>query len=160
MRGWAAVALVLTLGGCGAAVPEARAVPSPSATPAVAPELAGCDGRRVTYSVPDGLKQGAALTQVPGLPGRYAVVGQSYGSGDDTLWVGVVCGLRGAQQFATVISRAYLTTHAGRPALRWRTSGNVRHYMWLDRPGLAVYVAATPDLADRMSSVAATVVAR
>ncbi|MFI6293421.1 hypothetical protein ACIBEJ_17655 [Nonomuraea sp. NPDC050790] len=156
MRRLAAVALVLALGGCGTAVPESRVVPSPSAEPVRATVL-GCGEQRITYTVPAGLKRGDAITRIPGLPGRYEAKGVAFGSADDTLWIGVVCGVNSAQRFVTLVGSARLTTYEGLPALRWNTRGSVRHFMWLERPGLAVYVAATPDLADQIATVAATI---
>ncbi|MFI9559865.1 hypothetical protein [Nonomuraea endophytica] len=156
MRRLAAVALVLALGGCGTAVPESRVVPSPSPEPARATVL-GCGEQRITYTVPAGLKRGDTITSIPGLSSRYEAQSVAFGSGDDTLWIGVVCGVHSAQRFVSLIGDSRLSTHEGRPALRWNTRGSVRHFMWLDRPGLAVYIAATPDLADQIATVASTI---
>jgi hypothetical protein len=69
----------------------------------------------------------------------------------------VVCGVRTAEQFATLVARSTLTAYKGRPALRWTTKRGLRNFMWLERPGTAVYIGATPGLAPQIKHIAAGV---
>ncbi|GAA2309312.1 hypothetical protein GCM10010149_69360 [Nonomuraea roseoviolacea subsp. roseoviolacea] len=150
--------IVLAVAGCGADVPvthTARTTPGPVAvreTPY--PDLT-CGDRHVTLAhVPSGLTHGPAFDRIKSLTRELHVRGRSWRGGGEQLLVGVVCGVRSAETFAGLVARAGLGAYEGRPALRWRTRGDMRNFMWLERPGVAVYVAATPGLAHEVQDVA------
>lgn len=161
MRRLAPVLLVLTLAGCGAPAAEpSLARSSPVAAPAAeeGPTLTcGAGPLTITY-LPEGLTRGRGFAQISSLTEPLKVRGASWRGGGEELRVGVVCGVRSAERFASLVTRSALTAHLGKPALRWRTRGDVRNYLWLERPGTAVYVSVTPGLARELDRVAAGVV--
>ncbi|MEV4292666.1 hypothetical protein AB0K40_44770 [Nonomuraea bangladeshensis] len=106
-------------------------------------------------AVPAPLERAGAFSRLPALTRPLAVHGLIWSRNDERLYVGVVCGPRTAEQFVTLVARARLTAWEGRPALHWTTRTGVRNLMWLDRPGVAVYVGATPGLSDRIQPIAA-----
>ncbi|MCK2215060.1 hypothetical protein MF672_014870 [Actinomadura sp. ATCC 31491] len=170
MRRLAAVILVLALSGCagghgdgdgdrdGGGAPEAG-------TPVVSPSAGSAGSRASSLScgadevhlpaVSGRLERAGAFSRLPALARPLDVRGLIWSSNDERLYAGVVCGPRTAEQFATLVARARLTAYEGRPALRWTTRTGVRNLMWLERPGVAVYVAATPGLTAQMRRVAA-----
>jgi hypothetical protein len=167
----AAAILTLALAGCGpdrspslpdglAGSPGASSTATPDAAPATpapprGPVLdCGAAPLAITY-LPEGLREGPGFAKIKALTQPLDVRGLSWRAAGEELRVGVVCGIRSAGRFSTLVSRSYLDTHDGRPALRWRTRGDVRNYMWLERPGTAVYVAATPGLAREVAKVVA-----
>lgn len=124
--------VVLFAAGCGAAVQEA----APTATPTPATLFCGKD--TVTIAKPPS-GPSKRFSKLPLLvkPAKVRVRGLAWGQAD----IGVVCGVRSAEHFATLVKTAQLEMHNGRPALRWTHKS--RHYlMWLDRPGTAVFVGA------------------
>ncbi|MBN6058224.1 hypothetical protein JYK22_40250, partial [Nonomuraea sp. RK-328] len=151
--------IVLAVAGCGSDVPvtnTARTTPGPVTvheTPH--PDLTCGDGKLAITYVPSGLSRGPTFKRIKSLTRKLHVRGRTWrGAGDEQLLVGVVCGVRSAETFATLVSRAGLGAYEGMPALRWRTRGDMRNFMWLERPGVAVYVAATPGLAHEVQEVA------
>lgn len=159
-RCWGALLLVLALAGC-AATPESRPARSARSSAEPAPPAGAtlaCGTRKVHVGhAPAGLSRGAKFTRIKALTRRFKVKGVEFTGDEGAIKVGVVCGVRSAEQFATLVTRSHLTMYKGRPALRWRTRGDVRNFMWLDRPGTAVYIAATPDLASQIAPVAAAI---
>ncbi|MEU4516122.1 hypothetical protein AB0G05_42080 [Nonomuraea wenchangensis] len=105
-------------------------------------------------AVPAPLQRAGAFSRLPALTRPLSVHGLIWGQNDERLYVGVVCGPRTAEQFVTLVARARLTAWEGRPALHWTTRTGVRNLMWLERPGVAVYVGATPGLSDRIHPIA------
>ncbi|NRQ30776.1 hypothetical protein HII36_02840 [Nonomuraea sp. NN258] len=158
MRRLAAIVLVLGLSACGAAEPAA-VTPSPSQK-AVARKgvTLACGTRKVVIPAPaENLERAGSFARLGSLRRRLKVRGVLWRDGDEQLRVGVVCGVRTAEQFATLVAGSRLTAYQGKPALRWNTRGGLRHHLWLDRPGVAVYLAATPGVAAQISKVAAGV---
>ncbi|WP_113703659.1 hypothetical protein [Nonomuraea lactucae] len=161
MRRLAPAILVLALVACGpdtVSLRPGRLTATP-ATPATrqGPSLT-CGSAPVTVTyLPEGLSRGPRFARIRSLTRPLEVRGLSWRGAGEELRVGVVCGVRSAGRFATLVSRSVLYAHRGRPALRWRTRGGVRNHMWLERPGTAVYVAATPGLAREVRRVAAGV---
>ncbi|MEV0197290.1 hypothetical protein [Nonomuraea sp. NPDC050691] len=158
-RRLASVTIVLAVAGCGSDVPvthTARTTPGPATvheTPY--PDLTCGDGKLAITHVPSGLTPGPTFDRIKSLTRKLHVRGRSWrGTGGEQLLVGVVCGVRSVETFATLVSRAGLGAYEGMPALRWRTRGDMRNFMWLERPGVAVYVAATPGLAQEVKEVA------
>ncbi|MGP3962826.1 hypothetical protein ACTWPT_43225 [Nonomuraea sp. 3N208] len=164
MRRLAAVLLVLTLTGCGGGdgmpepAPTGTAAP-PSPEPARHKTLSlSCDDTEVRLpTMPAKLKRAGSFAQLPSLARRLDVEGRIWRRNDEHLYVGVVCGVRTAEQFATLVARSTLTAYQGRPALRWTTKSGMRNFMWLERPGTAVYIGATPGLATQIRPIAAGV---
>ncbi|NJP97878.1 hypothetical protein HCN51_52110 [Nonomuraea sp. FMUSA5-5] len=174
MRRLAAVLLMLTLTGCGGAGGDGGEVqgssttppsPSPSSSPSHEPAGAGsdsislsCDGTDVRVPAsPAGLTPAGAFGRLDSLTRPLKVEGRIWSDNDERMYVGVVCGVRTAEQFATLVARSTLTAYKGKPALRWTTRTGVRSFMWLERPGTAVYVGATPGLADDIRPIAADI---
>ncbi|MEV0144623.1 MULTISPECIES: hypothetical protein [unclassified Nonomuraea] len=164
MRGRLASAIImLAVAGCGSGAPVTHTAHT---TPGHAtvhetphPSLTCGDGPLTITYVPSGLDPGPAFERIKSLTRRLDVRGLSWrGSGGEQLLVAVVCGVRSAETFATLVSRSGLGAYQGMPALRWRTRGDMRNFMWLQRPGVAVYVATTPGLADEVGEVAAGIV--
>ncbi|RVX47071.1 hypothetical protein EDD27_9992 [Nonomuraea polychroma] len=166
MRRPTAVLLVLALTGCGAGeVPEpeptgitATAVPS-SPEPARSKTVSlSCGDTDVHLAaVPAELRRAGSFAHLASLARRLDVDGLIWRRNDEHLYVGVVCGVRTAEQFATLVARSTLTAYKGRPALRWTTKRGLRNFMWLERPGTAVYIGATPGLAPQIRHIAAGV---
>ncbi|MEW9554392.1 hypothetical protein [Nonomuraea sp. NPDC050783] len=170
MRRLAAVILVLALSGCAggetgevalrARTPAASSTASPMASPSPGAAASrasslSCEGSGVALpAVPDGLLRAGTFARLPALARPLDVRGLIWSSNDERLYVGVVCGPRTAEEFATLVPEARLTAYEGRPALRWTTRIGVRNLMWLESPGVAVYVGATPGLTAQMRSVA------
>jgi hypothetical protein len=73
--------------------------------------------------------------------------------GLDGAWVnvGVRCGIRTAGQLAGLVGTATLDMHEGKPAIRWKRGGT--YVMWLERPGLAVFVGVSPGLAHETAAI-------
>lgn len=169
MRRLAAVLLVCALTGCagGDDVPTPRATTSTAVTPTTppSPEPArarglslSCGAIKVTLpAMPLGLSRAGSFTRLASLTRRLDVEGLVWRRDDEHMYVGVVCGVRTAEQFATVVARSRLTAYKGRPALRWTTRGGLRNFMWLEQPGTAVYIGATPGLAGQIRDIAAGV---
>ncbi|TYB52737.1 hypothetical protein FXF51_50620 [Nonomuraea sp. PA05] len=176
MRRLAAVLLMFTLTACGAigggdgdsdgrdGGAEAR---DPRTTPSQQePDVTGsgtlslsCDGDtdvRVPAS-PAGLTPAGTFARLDSLTRPHKVEGRIWSDNDERMYVGVVCGVRTAEQFATLVARSALTAYKGKPALRWTTRTGVRNFMWLERPGTAVYIGATPGLADDIRPIAADI---
>jgi hypothetical protein len=161
MRRLAAVLLVLALTGCGGGdgVPEpepTRTVAPPSQEPARSKTISlSCGDTEVSLpAMPAKLKRAGAFAQLPSLARRLDVDGLIWRRNDEHLYVGVVCGVRTAEQFATLVARSSLTAYKGRPALRWTTKSGLRNFMWLEQPGTAVYIGATPGLATEIRRIA------
>ncbi|QYC38453.1 hypothetical protein Nocox_04125 [Nonomuraea coxensis DSM 45129] len=171
MRRLAAVLLTLALSGCalsgcaggggagGGEVPVPRASDgSPSAEQAGSRALTLSCGAASEVRLPGlarPLERAGTFSRLPALTRPLAVHGLIWSQNDERLYVGVVCGPRTAEQFVTLVAHARLTAWEGRPALRWTTRTGVRNLMWLERPGVAVYVGATPGLDDEILRVAA-----
>ncbi|WP_336216843.1 hypothetical protein [Nonomuraea sp. LPB2021202275-12-8] len=156
MRRLAAVILMLCLAACGPAAPKTPvARPSPVTQPG--PTLA-CGSVPVKIAaIPAGAVEAGRFARVKSLSEPLEVKGQTWSLGEEELRVGVVCGVRSAERFAALVSRAGLVMHDGKPALHWETRGGVRHFMWLERPGTAVYIAATGGIAGQIAKIAAGV---
>jgi len=106
--------------------------------------------------MPRTLTRSGTFGRLGSLTRRLTVRGVTWRDAEgEQLRVGVVCGVRTAEQFATLVARSTLTAFRGRPALRWTTRGDLRNFMWLERPGTAVYVAATPGLSAQLRQTAA-----
>ncbi|GAA4974335.1 hypothetical protein GCM10023334_100130 [Nonomuraea thailandensis] len=116
----------------------------------------GDTGVRVPAS-PAGLTPAGTFGRLDSLTRPLKVEGRIWSDNDERMYVGVVCGVRAAEQFATLVARSTLTAYQGKPALRWTTRTGVRSFMWLERPGTAVYVGATPGLADDIRPIAADI---
>jgi hypothetical protein len=153
MRRLALVSLTLSLAACGSPA-RAPDVARPSAA-AAAGSVFACGSSQVRLpAMPPGMTRSGALKRIPSLKGDLRIKGESWSRGAEKLHVGVVCGVRTAEEFASLVERAGLGMHQGRPALSWQTRGGVHHFMWLERPGTAVYVAATPGLATEIDRIA------
>ncbi|SET67511.1 hypothetical protein [Nonomuraea wenchangensis] len=115
-----------------------------------------CDAASEVHlpAVPAPLRRAGAFSRLPALTRPLDVHGLIWSQNDERLYVGVVCGPRTAEQFVTLVAQARLTMWEGRPALHWTTRTGVRNFMWLERPGVAVYVGATPGLSDRIHPIA------
>lgn len=85
--------------------------------------------------------------------------GRIWREDDERVYVGVVCGVQTAERFSTLVARSTLTLYQGKPALRWITRTGMRNFMWLERPGTAVYIGATPGLATEIRLIAADITA-
>jgi hypothetical protein len=158
MRRLAAVILVLSLTACDSTTPKTPVV-RPSNAPITQPGPSfACGTVPVRFrEMPDGAARSATFRRVRSLTERLKVKGQIWDMGDERLYVGVVCGVRSPERFASLVTRAGLVMHQGKPALHWQTRGGVRHFMWLERPGTAVYIAATRGIAGQIAKVAASV---
>lgn len=154
--------LMLALAACGsgpAAVDAGGPTEAPTAGPSPAPAPTGpslsCGTAPVTIThVPEGLARGPGFGRIKSLTRPLEVHGLSWRGAGEELRVGVVCGVHSAERFATLVTRSSLVAHLGKPALHWRTRGDVRNFMWLERPGTAVYVAVTPGLARELAEIA------
>lgn len=162
MRRLASVALMLTLSSCaGHTVPAARPaapVTTPSPTLPEGVKVSCGSGPLVVTELPSGVRRSGSFKQLKSIRGRLRVRGATWSHGRQTLYVGAVCGVRSVGQFATMVSRSSLRSYHGKPALRWTTRGGLTNFMWLDRPGTAVYIGATPALAPDVDRVAAGIV--
>nr|SBO92007.1 hypothetical protein BN4615_P1521 [Nonomuraea gerenzanensis] len=117
-----------------------------------------CDGTDVRVpAAPSGLTPAGTFARLDSLARPHKVEGRIWSDNDERMYVGVVCGVRTAEQFATLVARSTLTAYGGKPALRWTTRTGVRNFMWLERPGTAVYIGATPGLADDIRPIAADI---
>ncbi|MEU0572405.1 hypothetical protein ABZ297_44345 [Nonomuraea sp. NPDC005983] len=147
-----AVCGTLSLSACGTAVP---AIPTAAPAPSVSevPTLTCGSGPVGITRLPDGLTRTGAFTRLASLTKRLKVQGWAWKGGGEEVRVGVVCGVRSAEVFATLVRRSSLGAYHGKPALRWRTSGGTRAFMWLERPGTAVFVTATPGLAAELNRI-------
>ncbi|MEU6720914.1 hypothetical protein ABZ897_56475 [Nonomuraea sp. NPDC046802] len=167
MRRLTAVLLMfLTLTACGGKdeVPEPPAQEAAHVTPApvrpapVKGSSLSCGAAKVVFpAMPEGMAREGSFTRLRSLSRPLRVRGVTWRESDEEVRVGVVCGVRTAEQFATLVSRSSLTVYRGRPALRWNTRGGLRNFMWLERPGTAVYIATTPGLATEIRPIAAGV---
>ncbi|MET7337192.1 hypothetical protein [Nonomuraea sp. NPDC005650] len=161
MRRLAAVLLMFALGGCGAddlPVPEAIGTPPPSAHAAHKGTALTCGQTRVELpAMPEGLARVGSFARLGSLTRPLEVKGLIWRREDEQMYVGVVCGARTADEFVTLVAKSSLTAYKGMPALRWTTRTGVRNFMWLERPGTAVYIAATPGLAAQIRHIAAGV---
>lgn len=162
MRRLAAVLLMFALTACGGGADEA---PEPQATPpppkpaftrATTALSCGATKVRIPATIP-GIDRAGSFARLDSLQRPLRVRGLIWSDDDERVYVGVVCGVRTAEQFATVVARSALTVYRGRPALHWTTRTGLRNFMWLERPGTAVYVAATPGLATEIRSIAADI---
>ncbi|GAA3244424.1 hypothetical protein [Nonomuraea helvata] len=162
MRRLAAVLLVFALAGCGSgdtpvSEPESHAMPPPTPVPHEGRTLA-CGPTDVRLpAMREGLTRRGSFARLESLTRRFEVSGLIWRENDEELYVGVVCGVRTAEQFATLVARSTLTAYKGRPALRWNTRTGLRNFMWLERPGTAVYIGATPGLVGEIRRIAARV---
>jgi hypothetical protein len=158
MRRLAAVILVLSLTACGPTVPKIP-IERPSNAPIVQAGLTlACGTVPVTITaMPEGAARSGTFERVSSLTEQLKVEGQIWRIGGGRLYVGVVCGVRSPERFASLVTTAGLVMHEGKPALHWSTRGGVRHFMWLERPGTAVYIAATRGITGQIAEVAASV---
>jgi hypothetical protein len=161
MRRLAAVLLVFALTSCGGGddVPETRTTTTPPkpATTRKSVSLACGDTKVQLPAMPAGLTRAGSFWRLGSLTRPLEVRGMTWRQDDEQMYVGVVCGARTAEQFVTLVTRSTLTTYKGRPALRWTTRTGLRNFMWLERPGTAVYIGATPGLATQIKPIAAEV---
>ncbi|MGW2155168.1 hypothetical protein [Nonomuraea sp. NPDC001699] len=158
-------ALAAGTAGCGGDTPR-----PPSATPPPASEQASdpVAGKPVTLAcgstrlkvpgAPPPLARSGSFGRLDALARRLKVRGVTWRDDEgELLRVGVVCGVRTAEQFATLVARSTLTAYRGKPALRWTTRGGLRNFMWLESPGTAVYLAATPGMTAQLRQTAAAI---
>jgi hypothetical protein len=159
MRRPATVLLAFALTACGATAPEPQATPPPPPQQTTRKNVTlTCGSTRLKIpAMPKNLTRYGTFTRMSSLVRRLQVRGVAWHDGDEQLRVGVVCGVRTAEQFATLVARSTLTAYRGKPALRWNTRGDLRNFMWLERPGTAVYVAATPGLTTQLKRTAAAI---
>ncbi|NBE94636.1 hypothetical protein FE391_45320 [Nonomuraea sp. KC401] len=106
---------------------------------------------------PAGLARAGSFTRLESLKRRLKVKGLAWQDNDERLYVGVVCGVHTAEQFVTLVARSTLSAYWGKPALHWTTRNGLRNFMWLERPGTAVYIGATPGLAAEIRPLAAEI---
>jgi hypothetical protein len=150
-------ALTASLTACGGSQAPKPIAPTPDqnrATPTEAALTCGSGQLNVGH-LPAGVSRAGAFERVKSLRERLPVQGMRWRKEDEELLVGVVCGVRSAERFATLVARSSLRTYHGKPALRWRTQSGLSNFMWLDRPGTAIYIGATPGLAREIEKVAA-----
>ncbi|MEV0622499.1 hypothetical protein AB0I81_54925 [Nonomuraea sp. NPDC050404] len=168
----AAVLLVCTLtacgggggsGGGGGGAPGPRTSTTPHPEPAVTRSITitlSCDDTEVWVPAsPAGLTPAGSFARLDSLQRPMEVSGRVWSDNDERLYVGVVCGARTPEQFATLVAKSTLTVYQGKPAVRWTTRTGVRSFMWLERPGTAVYIGATPGLSDEIKPIATDITA-
>ncbi|MGI5268927.1 hypothetical protein ACQEUU_07245 [Nonomuraea sp. CA-218870] len=154
MRRLASVFLTLSLAACGPSAPAPQ-IARPSPVAAVTGPALSCGAAFVEIAaMPPGTTRSGTFRQLRSLTRKLKVRGEIWSRGAERLHVGVVCGVRTAEEFATLVTRATLGMHHGKPALSWETGGGVHHFMWLERPGTAVYVSATPGLSTEIDRIA------
>lgn len=159
MRRLAAVLLMCAVAGCrGGDLPvTVEEPPAAPPTPLRGPSLA-CEGSGVRLpAMPGALTRAGSFGRLDSLRQPLEVKGLIWRESDERVYVGVVCGVRRAEEFATLVARSTLTAYKGRPALRWTTRTGLSNFMWLERPGTAVYIAATPGWAAQIRQIAAGV---
>jgi hypothetical protein len=151
---WGAGLLVLALAGC--TVKPDPVIIRPPVTPVPVPAVVfECGRAEVRFRPPPAeLVAGGGFDRVRSFNRRVEVEGVEFTGAGGEVRIGVVCGVKTAEHFATLVLRARLTSYDGRPALRWRTEPDQRHFMWLARPGTAVYISAAPALADLIAPLA------
>ncbi|MBF8193867.1 hypothetical protein ITP53_50970 [Nonomuraea sp. K274] len=154
----AAVILVLALTACesgGAPDSHQGSVATPP-SPAAPDEFLACGSTEMRIpGMPPGLRRAGSFHRLDSLTRELEVKGLTWRESGERVYVGVVCGVRTAEGFATLVARSRLSVYRGRPALRWTTRTGLRNFMWLERPGTAVYVATTPGLASLIKQIAA-----
>ncbi|MFC5825350.1 hypothetical protein [Nonomuraea insulae] len=157
----AVLLLMLTLAACAAGGAKERP-PEPQATPPPPePAITGrrtsslsCDGTEVRFPATiSGLSRDGSFGRLDSLTRPLKVQGRIWSNGEERMYVGVACGVRTVEQFVTLVARSTLTAYKGRPALRWITRTGVHSFLWLERPGTAVYVGATPGLATEIKPI-------
>ncbi|MEV4838562.1 hypothetical protein AB0K05_28940 [Nonomuraea sp. NPDC049486] len=154
MRRLATVLLTLSLAACGPSAPAPQ-IGRPSPVAAVTGPTLSCGSAPVgVAAMPVGTTRSGTFRHVRSLTRKLKVRGETWSRGAERLHVGVVCGVRTAEEFATLVGRATLGMHHGKPALSWETRGDLHNFMWLERPGTAVYVAATPGLSTEIDRIA------
>ncbi|SEH00284.1 hypothetical protein SAMN05444920_11618 [Nonomuraea solani] len=162
MRRLVAALLMFALSACGAGAgeePAPKATPPPSKPEFTRKAIAlSCDDTqvRVPATLP-GLDRAGSFNRLDSLAKPLKVKGVIWSHNDERVYAGVVCGARTAEQFATLVARSALTVYRGKPALHWTTRTGLRNFMWLERPGTAVYVAATPGLSAEIKPMAADI---
>ncbi|TDD09370.1 hypothetical protein E1292_09815 [Nonomuraea deserti] len=109
---------------------------------------------------PAGLARAGSFSRLESLRRRSKVRGLTWKQNDERLYAGVVCGVHTAEQFVTLVPRSSLTAYWGRPALHWTTRNGLRSFMWLERPGTAVYIGATPGLTAEIRPLASEIAQR
>lgn len=153
MRRLATVLLVMSLAACGPS-PAAPPIGRPSPVAAVTGPAFSCGSVPVEVTaMPLGTTRTGTFRRLPSLTRKVKVRGETWSRGGERLHVGVVCGVRTAEEFAVLVERATLGMHHGKPALSWQ-NGELHNFMWLERPGTAVYVAATPGLLTEIDRIA------
>ncbi|MEO3875346.1 hypothetical protein ABGB18_41745 [Nonomuraea sp. B12E4] len=163
MRRLAAMLLMLAVFGltaCGGGeVPEHRDTPPPPKPAATRKGSSlACGATRVRFpAMPKGLVRAGSFTRLGSLTRRHEVRGVIWEESLERVYLGVVCGVRTAEQFATLVAGSRLTAYKGGPALRWTTRTGLRNFMWLERPGTAIYIGTTPGLATLIKQFAAGV---
>ncbi|GAA3121165.1 hypothetical protein GCM10010466_10120 [Planomonospora alba] len=107
--------------------------------------------------IPERLTAGAGFTDLESLsePEKVTVRGHGWSDersveeGGSALSVGVVCGVATERELRALVGHARRAAPVrGRPAVEWVNElyGGGRFVMWLERPGAAIFVGATPDL--------------
>jgi hypothetical protein len=161
MRRLTAMLLMFALTSCGGggATPESHVTPPPPKPATTRKSIAlTCGATKMQLpAMPAGLERAGTFRRLGSLTRRLDVKGVTWRQNDEQVYVGVVCGVRTAEQFATLVARSALTVYKGRPALRWNTRTGLRNFMWLERPGTAVYIGATPGLTGQIRQIAAGV---
>ncbi|WP_327087740.1 hypothetical protein OIE66_36295 [Nonomuraea sp. NBC_01738] len=153
---WGVVLLVLALSGCGTAAPETRVTRATDPPVSVkGPRLTCGDNTLKVAALPEGLSRDGRFARVAAITAKKVKIkGFVYGGAEGELRIGVVCGVKSVGQFATLVPRSRLTMHHGKPALRWRSKNASSNFLWLDSPGTAVYISATPALTSQITVVA------
>lgn len=170
MRRLAAVLLMFTVTACGGGggsglgggseLPDSLGT-SPPPKPAITGTgtitlSCGDDGVQVP-AWPINLTPAGSFARLDSLVRPLKVTGRIWSENDERMYVGVVCGARTAEEFVTLVARSSLSVYRGKPALRWTTRTGVRCFMWLERPGTAVYIGATPGVVDQVRPIAAAI---
>ncbi|TDD09567.1 hypothetical protein [Nonomuraea diastatica] len=117
-----------------------------------------CNSTKVPVPAsPAGLARAGSFARLESLRRRTKVRGLTWQQDDERLYVGVVCGVYTAEQFVTLVARSKLSAYWGKPALQWTTRNGLRNFMWLERPGTAVYIGATPGLTAEIRPLASEI---
>ncbi|SDM53355.1 hypothetical protein [Nonomuraea jiangxiensis] len=161
MRRLAAMLLMFVLTACGGG----EVAPGPHDTPPPPKPAAtrkgsslSCGDTRIRFpAMPEGLVRAGSFTRLGSLTRRLTVRGVVWQESMERVYLGVVCGVRSAEQFATLVAGSRLTVYQGEPALRWTTRSGLRNFMWLERPGTAIYIGTTPGLATLIKTIASGV---
>ncbi|MFC4057691.1 hypothetical protein ACFOWE_05265 [Planomonospora corallina] len=133
--------------------------------PPAAGKVTGLVPGVVLPRIPERLTVGGGFTDLESLsePEKVTVRGHGWSDersveeGGSALSVGVVCGVASERELRALVGHARSTAPVrGRPAVEWVNElyGGGRFVMWLERPGAAIFVGATPDLETEAGRIA------